>query len=183
MRRGSQPLLLCAALLAGCNFEAVPIGTEGQSSQPELTEDEKLALYGEHLQGTWRGVPIAETLFDMRLVGLVLRWMPDADTPRSGTLDIQCVNDGVECLRGSFRYSLYELTDDDTVKGALELSASMGQVQGLASLELTFQGADDVSLVAAASAVPFGFPFVRLSGIFTKDPAPVVVPVPPSSSP
>lgn len=177
VRRRAKPLLLCVAMLAGCNFEAVPIGSQaGDAALSAPTQDEQLATYGELLEGTWRGVPDVKTILYEDRVGVILRWMPDADPPRSGTLDIRCVDDGVDCLPGGrlFRYSLYEIRDQTRVKGALEVAENMGQVEGLATLELTFQGAELVTLVASAGSPVI--PFVTISGTFVKDPPPVVVP-------
>jgi hypothetical protein len=117
LRRLSQLLLLSVATLAGCNFDAVPIGPPGDAGDRQRTEDEKLAMFGLRLAGTWRGrATITTFISEEPDVYFVLEWTPDSDPARSGQLSIHCVPGAADCMRVAgagalFRYSLYEISD------------------------------------------------------------------------
>jgi hypothetical protein len=175
LRRLGQLLLLSVATLAGCTFDTVPIGPPADDAgvRPR-TEDEVLKMFGLELAGSWRGLADMQTLlFDQR-VYLLLVWTPDLNQPRSGQLSISCVQGAADCTPTGtgvlqFTYNLYEVTDQGSVKGALELYEDEEGMTALGTLELTPKGAE-LSLYAAG---PPPFLFASLAGNFMKEPPPV----------
>lgn len=181
LRRLGQLLLLSVATLAGCNFDAVPIGasTDGDAGSRPLTEDERLAIFGRDLAGTWRGLATFQTfVFDAQVIYFLLEWMPDADSPRSGELSIRCVPGAANCTPVGpgiieFHYSLYEMPEQGHVKGAAELLDDNGMVTALGTLDLKLYGSE-LSFFASG---PPPFIFASMFGMsFTKDPPPPLVP-------
>jgi hypothetical protein len=169
LRGLGQLLLLSVTMLAGCNYDAVPIGAPPEPGPP--TEDDKLNEFGSELAGTWRGLATIEAFpFETRETLFILIWMPDTDPPRSGTLIVRCQPGAANCAPTGpgaleFRYSLYEMTDQGSVKGAIELVEN-GMVTALGTLALAPSGSG-LSFFAAG---PPPFSFASLSGNnFTKD--------------
>jgi hypothetical protein len=173
LRRLSQLLLLSVATLAGCNFDAVPIGPPGDAGDRQRTEDEKLAMFGLRLAGTWRGrATITTFISEEPDVYFVLEWTPDSDPARSGQLSIHCVPGAADCMRVAgagalFRYSLYESSDQGNARGAIEL-LDEGEFSALGTLDLKLSGSE-LSFIARG---PPTFLFAGLSGKFTQDPLP-----------